>query len=121
MRASSPSLLAATGRGKQVYRFSERVRFGDLPQAERKSVNKVVLRQGGLDHTHVCNGEIGSMLACFESHAWDTAPCLPQVEAMYACVELHGSDPDPKLLVKKWQKQLRNAVQQDFARAHRSK
>ena len=49
MRASSPSLLAATGRGKQVYRFSERVRFGDLPPAERKAINKVVLRQGGLD------------------------------------------------------------------------
>jgi len=118
MRASAPAALAGRG-GKQAYQFSERVRFGDLPQAERKAINKVVLRQSGLDHTHICNGEIGGMLACFEAHAWDTAPCLPQIEAMYACVEMHRADPDPKLLVSKWQKQIRGAVMQSFAKAHK--
>ena len=117
MRASAPAALG--GRGKQAYLFSERVRFGDLPPAERKAINKVVLRQGGLDHTHICNGEIGGMLSCFEAHAWDTAPCLPQIEAMYACVEQHREDPDPKLLVSKWQKQIRGSVMQSFAKAHK--
>ncbi len=94
------------------------VRFGDLPKEERKAVNKVVNRQvmKGFDHTHICNKEIGGMLACFESHNWETAPCLPQIEAMYACVETHKDDPDPKVLVGKWQKQMKRSVLQHFTR-----
>ena len=111
MRASAPAL------GKQEYRFSERVRFGDLPPVERKSVNKVVGRSsGGFENTHICNAEIGGMLACFESHAWDTAPCLPQIETMYACVEAHKDDPDPKILVRKWQAQMKRGVMANFAK-----
>ncbi len=95
------------------------VRFGDLPKEERKAVNKVVNRQvmKGFDHTHICNKEIGGMLACFESHNWETAPCLPQIESMYACVETHKDDPDPKQLVGKWQKQMKRSVLTHFTKA----
>ena len=120
MRASAPALgLGGKGVGKQSYRFSERVRFGDLAQPERKAIAKVVDRRvlTGFDNTFICNGEIGGMLTCFEAHAWDTAPCLPQIEAMYACVEEHKDDPDPKLLWRKWQAQLRQNVQKHFAAA----
>jgi fructose-1,6-bisphosphatase/inositol monophosphatase family enzyme len=102
--------------GKQEYRYSDRVRFGDLPSTERKSINKVLSRTASaFDHTHVCNGEIGAMLGCFEAHAWDTAPCLPQIEAMYGCVEQHKHDPDPKVLVRKWQGQLKRNVLAHFS------
>ena len=57
------------------------------------------------------------MLACFEANSWDTAPCLPQIETMYACVEQHKNDPDPKLLVRKWQSQLKRSVLGHFSKA----
>ncbi len=95
------------------------MRFGQLPKEERKAINKVVNRQvtKGADHTHICNKEIGSMLACFEASNWDTVPCLPQIEAMYACVDEHKDDPDPKVLVQKWQTQMKRNVLQHFAKA----
>jgi len=71
----------------------------------------------GFDHTHICNNEIGAMLNCFESHSWETEPCLPQIETMYQCVELHKNDPDPKTVVRKWQTQMRRNVLQHFAKA----
>jgi len=113
-----PFLFRLNNMGKQEYKYSDRVRFGDLPQQERKSINKVVSRQatGGFDNTHICNPEIGGMLACFEANNWDTAPCLPQIEVMYACVEQHKNDPDPKLLVRKWQSQLKRSVLSHFSK-----
>ncbi len=95
------------------------VRFGELPKEERKAINKVINRQvmKGFDHTHICNKEIGAMLACFEAHSWETAPCVPQIETMYGCVEEHKNDPDPKMLVRKWQTQMKRGVLQHFAKA----
>ncbi len=78
-------------------------------------MNRSVVRD--VDHTHICNAEIGAMLSCFESHAWATEPCVPQIEAMYACVEARKNEPDPRLLVGKWQGQMRRGVQAHFAAA----
>jgi hypothetical protein len=95
------------------------VRFGELPKVERKAITKVVNRSvtAGFDHTHICNGEIATMLQCFEAHAWDTAPCMAEIDTMHACVEVHRDDPDPKLLVRKWQTQMKRSALQHFAKA----
>ncbi len=57
------------------------------------------------------------MLQCFEANSWATAPCLPQIETMYQCVDEHKGDPDPKVLVRRWQSQMKAKVFQHFAKA----
>lgn len=81
--------------GKQEYKFSDHVRFGSLPKVERKVITKMTNRSAtkGIDHTAICTGEIGAMLACFETHAWRTGDCLGEISTMHACVEEHKGDP----------------------------
>ncbi len=79
-------------------------------------MTKVVNRGlAGVDHTHICNGEIAAMLQCFHDNSWETGACAPQIETMYNCVEVHKNDPDPRILVAKWQKQMKRSVLSHFA------
>ncbi len=96
------------------------MRIGQLSKEERKAVNKAANKEvmrGSFDHTHICNQEIGSMLTCFEANAWDTAPCLGEIRAMYDCVDEHKDDPDPKVLARRWQSNIKRQVFQNFVRA----
>lgn len=81
--------------GKQEYKFSDSTRFGQLPKVERKVITKMTNRGAtrGVDHTAVCTGEIGAMLACFEGASWRTGDCLAEIATMHACVEEHKGDP----------------------------
>jgi hypothetical protein len=96
------------------------VRFGELPKEMRKAVsksaNRDVMRSASFDHTHICNKEIEQMLMCFKSNAWDTQPCLPAIESMYGCLEIHKNDPDPKMLARRWQSNLKQQVFEHFVR-----
>lgn len=112
MYRTSPSLSTA--------HHTPAVRFGQLSKEERKAVAKTTNKRafrGGVEHTHICNSEIGKMLVCFEANSWATEPCMPQITAMYACVEEHKGDPDPKILAQRWQNTLKRQVFAHFSRA----
>ena len=92
--------------------------MADLTKDERKAVSKTVnpaLKGDGFDHTYICNGEIFEMLHCFHVHDYATEPCMPEIEAMERCIDRRAVDPDPRVLARKWQVNMRASVFQLFA------
>ena len=103
--------------GKHDYRYTDNVKFGQLPKIERKVITKMTNRKAmKLDSTSICTSETGTMLLCFEAHDWNTAACLPQIAAMHSCVEEHKHDPDPNVMARQWQSALQQRVLGYFAK-----
>jgi len=102
--------------GKQDYKWTDNVRFGQLPKVERKVITKMTNKAATKeeDHGAICTSEIGVMLGCFERNSWRTTECWPEIKEMYACTEAHGGDPDPRIMARMWQGGLRQRVFQFF-------
>ena len=69
--------------GKDDFKYSSRVRYGQLSKEERKVIEKTPGRDvmgASFENTHICNDEISAMLNCFKENNWGTERCVPQIE-----------------------------------------
>ena len=75
------------------FRYSSRVRYGQLSKEERKVIEKTPGRDvmgASFENTHICNEEIAAMLQCFKDNNWGTERCVPQIEVRRAVAGRRG-------------------------------
>ncbi len=67
--------------------------------------------------TGVCTAELSAFLSCAALNEMEMSACLPAYGSLLQCYDRHESEPDPIVVARRWQTQMKRNVLSYFSAA----